>query len=285
LLIPCGLTTDQLAQFHLFGFVVLRNWLTDGETDALRREVEQRLRAGWGEQLDERPWMSGMAGHYVPLIDPSAPLTCALIEDPRFHAAARELLDGECLVSPADTHGVLYYDMAGWHTDVGYDLKVVKFATYFDPLTAATGALRVIPLSHRPVHDRLRAYLHHPRVDVEDVPAYICETQPGDVVVFDGKLFHASVNGGDRLQWSVVYVRDVTEHRTTDVNRVALGEWFEEGPTWDGDSYPAGTTWLSPEWYHDDDPSPVKRRWLTRFAQLGVVPTAGTARPHDQRDR
>ena len=30
-----------------------------------------------------------------------------------------ELLDGECLISPADTHGVLYFSEAGWHTDVG----------------------------------------------------------------------------------------------------------------------------------------------------------------------
>jgi hypothetical protein len=96
-------------------------------------------------------------------------------------------------------------------------------------------------------------------------------------------LFHASINGADRLQWSVVYVRDVTEHRTTDANRAALSEWFAEGPTWDGEPYPPGTTWLSPEWYHDDAPSPVKRRWLTRFAELGFVPTGGA--PSTQLDR
>jgi hypothetical protein len=92
--------------------------------------------------------------------------------------------------------------------------------------------------------------------------------------VFDGKLYHASSGGADRLQWSVVYVRDVTEHRTSDANRAAIVEWFEEGPTWDGSPYPVGTTWLSPEWYHDNAPSPVKGRWLQRFAELGVVPTA-----------
>ncbi|HUP75806.1 MAG TPA: hypothetical protein VM282_22415 [Acidimicrobiales bacterium] len=82
--------------------------------------------------------------------------------------------------------------------------------------------------------------------------------------------------------WSVVYVRDITEHHTTDANRQALSGWFDEGPTWDGSPYPSGTTWLSPDWYttwlspdwyHDPAPSPVKRRWLRRFDDLGVKPT------------
>ena len=272
--IPCDLTADQWKQYQLFGFVVLRRWLSGDEVTQLRAEVESRMRAGHGAAYDERPWMSGMAGHYIPMLDPSAPLSCALVEDDRFHAAARSLLDGECLVSPADTHGVLYFKEAGWHTDVGYDLQTVKFAAYFDPLTAATGALRVLPLSHAQPASRLASYVHHPRIDVVDIPAFACETEPGDVIVFDGRLFHATTGGTDRLQWSVVYVRDTTELGTTEANRAALPEWFAEGPTWDGDTYPAGTTWLSPSWYHDDSPSPVKRRWQRRFGELGIVPTA-----------
>lgn len=273
MLIKCGLTTDQWKQYQLFGFVVLRQWLTPEEVRCLRDEVEQRMRLAYGDAYDERPWMSGMAGHYVPMLDPAAPTSCGLVEDDRFHAAARELLDGECLISPADTHSVLYFEEAGWHTDVGFDLRTIKFAAYLEPLTAQTGALRVLPLSHRQSPELLANYLHHPRVEVDDIPSFVCETQPGDVVVFDGKLYHASTGGRDRLQWSVVYVRDVTEHDTTDANREALNAWFAEGPTWDGSVYPAGTTWLSSEWFHDDAPSPVKRRWLKRFGELGVEPT------------
>ena len=272
--IGCGLTTDQWKQFQLFGFVVLRGWLTESETAALRDEALQRLRKEHGSSFDERPWQSGMAGHYVPMLDPTAPMSCAIVEDDRFHAAARELLDGECLISPADTHAVLYFGEAGWHTDVGYDLRTVKFAAYLDAVTGPTGALRVLPLSHSVPYKSLASYTHHPRVETEDVPGYVCETEPGDVIVFDGKLFHASTGGRDRLQWSVVYVRDVTEHGTTDANRAGLAGWFDEGPTWDGNPYPPGTTWLSPGWYHDPAPSPVKRRWLQRFDDLGIKPTA-----------
>jgi hypothetical protein len=96
----------------LFGFVMLRHWLSDDEVTQLRAEVVSRMRSGHGAAYDERPWMSGMAGHYIPMLDTSAPLSCALVEDDRFHGTARE------------------------------------FAAYLDPLTAATGALRVLPLSH-----------------------------------------------------------------------------------------------------------------------------------------
>ena len=75
--------------------MVLRRWLSGDEVTQLRAEVESRMRAGHGAAYDERPWMSGMAGHYIPMLDPSAPLSCALVEDDRFHAAARSLLDGE----------------------------------------------------------------------------------------------------------------------------------------------------------------------------------------------
>ena len=166
--------------------------------------------------------------------------------DDRFHAAARELLDGECLISPADTHAVLLYGESGWHTDVGFDVRTVKFAAYLEAVTSPKGALRVLPLSHSLPFKGLASYVHHPRVETEDVPGYLCETEPGDVI----------------------------EHGTTDANRGGLAGWFEEGPTWDGSPYPPGTTWLSPGWYHDPSPSPVKRRWLQRFDDLGVKPTA-----------
>jgi hypothetical protein len=37
-----------------------------------------------------------------------------------------------------------------WHNDDGIGVCGVKFATYFDHLTGANGALRVLPGSHHP---------------------------------------------------------------------------------------------------------------------------------------
>jgi hypothetical protein len=261
------ITADQWMQFELFGFVVLRQWLTPAETDALRTEVLGRLHRAHGAAFEERPWMSGMAGHYVPLLAPDAPLTCALVEDDRFHAAGRDLLDGEVLPSPAEVQAVLYFGETGWHNDSGRDLREVKFAAYLDPLAAETGALRVLPMSHSGDQGRLTRWIQHPRVAVPDVPAFTCETQPGDVIAFDSHLFHASVGGRDRLQWSAVFVREPD----TDERRRWLEDLIAEGPAWDGDPFPAGTTWLDPAWVAAPNASPLKQRWLRRYRELGAI--------------
>jgi streptomycin 6-kinase len=54
---------------------------------------------------------------------------------------------------------MLYFFEAGWHTDDGTGVRGVKFAAYFDELTAANGALRLVPGSHHPEQDaQLAAY-------------------------------------------------------------------------------------------------------------------------------
>jgi hypothetical protein len=261
------LTADQWLQFELFGFVVLRDWLTPAETEALRSEVLARFELALGPALAERPWMSGMAGHYLPMLTPAAPLTSALVEDARFHAVARDLLDGEVLLSPAEVQAVLYFGETAWHRDSGRPLREVKLVAYLDPLTADTGALRVLPMSHTGDQRRLGHWIQHPRVPIEDVPAFVCETRPGDVVAFDALLYHASLGGSDRLQWSAVYAREPE----TDEARAALDDLAAEWPTWGSDPFPAGTTGLDPAWIAAPDPSPLKRRWLRRYRELGAI--------------
>jgi ectoine hydroxylase-related dioxygenase (phytanoyl-CoA dioxygenase family) len=80
----------------------------------------------------------------------------------------------------------------------------IKVAFYLDPVAKDTGCLRVIPGSHRlPLHEDLRP-LREQRVDPtisplgaepRDVPCYPLESQPGDVVLFNQNLWHASFGG------------------------------------------------------------------------------------------
>jgi ectoine hydroxylase-related dioxygenase (phytanoyl-CoA dioxygenase family) len=65
----------------------------------------------------------------------------------------------------------------------------------------------VIPGSHRGTFgEALRAgkVVGQP---AKAVPAHVVETEPGDVIVLDEHLFHASAGGGTRHQWRVDYVR------------------------------------------------------------------------------
>eukprot|EP01052_Picozoa_sp_SAG31_P031414 SAG31_NODE_3326_length_4408_cov_3.213739_2_plen_215_part_00 len=114
-----------------------------------------------------------------------------------------------------------------WHPDIAADhtpgyppgnYRAVKFCIYPDTLDASTGALRVIPGSHRePLQSELRRLLSNQKklemtalgVSQDSVPCYIFESQPGDVIVFSAPLFHASFGGeAGRRQGVMVYYED-----------------------------------------------------------------------------
>jgi Phytanoyl-CoA dioxygenase (PhyH) len=145
-----------------------------------------------------------MASRLTPV---SASLVC---DDPRFTGAAEQLLGGP--VIPECPEGVLYFAKAGWHTDDGIGVRGVKFAAYFDELTAGTGTLRLVPGSHHPEQNaRLAAYgkrRGRVRNDAEfaayqaSFPGYVAATSPGDVIAFDLHTWHASSGGRDRLAWT-----------------------------------------------------------------------------------
>jgi Phytanoyl-CoA dioxygenase (PhyH) len=202
------------AFFAAFGYVVLRGALTPVEVDALRREADGAIRDATGPWYRRRIAGGGIEGHYVPATCEHTPLSLDLAG--RFAATVQQLTGLAMLFGFA--HHALLFDAAGWHTDTGHEVTSVKVAAYLDPLDATTGALRVLPCSHTASYDALRAVLQGPsfrdptswRCAIVVVPSVALATVPGDVIIFDEHLWHASVGGRDRLQWSAVYVQDPT---------------------------------------------------------------------------
>ena len=91
---------------------------------------------------------------------------------------------------------------------------------YLQPVRADTGALRIIPGSHnspwfeeldeRPPLRYAWARQDYARAEeselIDSIPAYVCETDPGDVVAFDWRVYHATLGGSDdRHQFSLDY--------------------------------------------------------------------------------
>ena len=150
------LTTGHVDHFRTFGFTVLRGFLAD-RAAALRAETGAALRDGYIATYDERV-SDGISGHYLPMASRLTPVSASLVcDDPRFIDAAEQLLGGP--VIPECPEGVLYFAEAGWHDDDGIGVRGVKFAAYFDELTADSGALRLVPGSHhREQNTRLAAY-------------------------------------------------------------------------------------------------------------------------------
>ena len=71
-----------------------------------------------------------------------------------------------------------------------------------------SGALRLIPGSHKKaLHDALRENLNELGLEICDVPGYVCKSEPGDVVAFDMRCWHASWGGSeDRRMCTVVTI-------------------------------------------------------------------------------
>jgi hypothetical protein len=93
----------------------------------------------------------------------------------------------------------------------------VKFVAYLESLTAAGGALWLMPGSHhRDFSAAIDAWdARNPARDAEQLwqqitglPCYVAETQPGDVIAFNWHIRHASIGGKDRRQWTISYAKD-----------------------------------------------------------------------------
>ena len=181
---------------------------------------------------------------------------------------------------PFYAEGILYFDQAGFHDDAGPGVKAVKFVAYLEPLTAATGALRLLPGSHHPEFSAIVAAWDrpHPAMDaeelrrqVEGLPLYVAETRPGDVIAFDWHVRHTSIRGRDRRQWTISYVRDpVTaeevERYTDVVVDGNLAFLLDDLDDYDHAAYPPyDDHWLAP------DPAHPERAALSdRMRALGM---------------
>lgn len=200
------LTQEQFDQFHTFGFTVLRNHFNPEEVTRIRGEL-----SGCMETAFQHAPFDGTRRHWLPMMGDCSPFMASLLEDPRFFDAAEQLLGAPALGWLVDANR--YVGNTGWHPDASTDPAVgevpgVKFVFYLDPVGADTGALRVVPGSHRaPLHDQVKEYVSAWGVeDLSRVPAFPCASEPGDVIAFDFPIWHASIGGSrDRSMCTATY--------------------------------------------------------------------------------
>lgn len=272
------LTTGHVDHFRTFGFTVLRGFLAD-RASALRTEVDAAIRDAYAATYDERV-SDGISGHYLPMAARLTPVSASLAcDDPRFIDAAEQLLGGP--VIPECPEGILYFAEASWHDDDGIGVRGVKFAAYFDELTADSGALRLVPGSHHPEQStRLAAYRDRQlpiRTDAgaaayqASIPGYAAGTVPGDVIAFDLHTWHASAGGRDRLAWTAVYQRCPQTGAERDRTLRSVHDSFEQAfRGFDRDRYPIWRDWLD-----DGGAHPRRAGVIERMRQGGVLDLPG----------
>ena len=193
------LSQEQLNFFDTFGYLLVRQLFSPEETEKIIEGFEWSIQnCGGGKNHDgtSRTMFGGPIDHM--------PEMCAILDHPSILGLIGGVLGEDFNYGGGD--GNYYSGDTGWHPDGSWgQLFAAKTAFYLDPLTRDTGALRLIPGSHRPDH-----FVRQEQIDVNnsielfgvpptEFPGSIAvETNPGDIVIFNHDLYHASFGGGTR---------------------------------------------------------------------------------------
>lgn len=255
------LSQQQLNLFSDFGFLVFRQLLSPEEMESYSREFN----AGLDSWIDGGKH-DGKSRHYASLMEEQSPFIAGLANDPRFADVAEQLLGKDVLAIAVD--GNYHVSDTLWHPDTrSLDYTAVKFCIYPDPLNGSNGALRVIPGSHRdPFHSQIsRDPESSYNISQVEVPSYIFESRPGDVLVFNVALWHAAFGGNNsRRQGVVVYYEDPdTPEATAAIQEQMRGNHSAFAQQ--------GRTMYGPHWRSIDGVR--HQRWIRRLAELDSLET------------
>jgi hypothetical protein len=163
----------------------------------------------------------------VPFIDQDERL-CALLDDPAVLRIAELLLGPYFNYIGGD--GNYYAGDTGWHTDGSHEGgRFIKMAIYLDPVDADSGALRVVPGSHRldpgtvAVRERVLNSVEELGVEGADVPAVVLDSVPGDVVLFNHNILHSSWKGNSRRR---MFTLNLCSRAQTEAEIVELKDYI-----------------------------------------------------------
>jgi len=262
-----GLTEEQLSFFKTFGYVVLRKLFIESELENIRQEFEFMME----EQYGHTPY-DGTQRHWTMMMDEDTPFFASLLEDPRFLTVARQLYGDDVLGIGTDANR--YTGNTGWHRDMATVHQYgVKFAFYLEPVDAETGCLRVIPGTHR-IPDESDFSEGVRAMALQEVPGEALASEPGDVVAFDLRTWHASFGGGDdRRMCTVVYYanpktdEEVEALRAQGEGNVRIGiKNFE----------PRRQFLYSKSWMSNPHGSAVRQYCISRLSEMGYFNAPGS---------
>ncbi len=265
------LTNSQVTQFEVFGFLVLKGMLTPREIEKACNDFDIGL-ASAQEGMDR----SGIRGQLNwSNLRPETPFLASLLEDQRFFEIAQQIL-GEDSVGCYANSNSFDGDRTEWHPDTVHpDWRGIKFAFYLQPLKRTSGALRFIPGSHKEplLSDIKKVALKESNdgaidtsgLNVDEVPAFAAESEPGDVVLFDNHTWHASYGGGKnrrmcslgyfaspKTRWQDAAVKSMVESETQLVSK-----------------FPHRAR--HPHWLSNNSGDPVRARWIASLRKFGFV--------------
>jgi len=217
------LTAQQRAFMDLFGYLVFPGLLSD-RIDRITEEFENTF-ATHGGGHNGKPHDGSARSCILPFIDQTEYLA-SLVDDPRIDGIFASLLGADYNYLGSD--GNFYVGDTGWHSDTDWSGKMrgkpprvfYKMALYLDPVTATSGALRVIPGSQHygdhfaeALQETLRQSQDKLGIPGSAVPAISLDSNPGDVVVFNQNTKHSAWGGSNRRR---MFTINCTAHYADD---------------------------------------------------------------------
>ena len=201
------ITTDDKKYFDMFGFLIIRNVLSKSEL----KEIEKEYMKGFEMTLKHHNVGYGMRKQFNwSNLNEMCPRLCFLPSNPKVLLTVKKLIGKKnfpYLCNSNNFNG----PATEWHTDQDKknDCFSVKLAFYLDELDSHNGALRFLPCSHRaPLNKELwdfglkgsnkgnfDDYKSRSGISIDQVPAFHCKTTPGDMIIFNLKIWHSSFGG------------------------------------------------------------------------------------------
>ena len=213
------LTEVEVGQFVAFGYVLLRNCLRPDEVRTLQEAFDRVSKSAPG--LDQ--FGTGGSTRLAPFVEADGSFG-ALVEHPGIMEAMRDI-DGTEFLYSGSSDLTANLDDVFWHCDgiPGRQPRIAKTAIYLDELSDGDGALNVIPGSHHPGFSAalFRSYgplgeeyrrRSHDQITRDNIPGAVpIHTKPGDVVLWDNRLWHSAWKRSDssrRRNMFISYMRD-----------------------------------------------------------------------------
>ena len=221
------LSQHQLDFFDTFGYLAFPGLLYDCIDKIIAEFEDVWAKSGRTHDGTKRSAL-------VPFADENEYLS-SLLDDHRIHDIASSLCCEDFNYFSGD--GNYYVGDTSWHSD-GYNTRIVrmiKIAFYLDPVKENTGALRVIPGSHRTndtfanlLQSQLRGTDKAPSlfgITGDQIPAVALESNPGDIVVFNNNLKHSSWGCSDRRRmFTMNFSERYPDHLIPDLKDFLAGE-------------------------------------------------------------
>ena len=271
-----SLNSDELQFFDVFGFIVLKQFFSESEVERIHKEIEKAKAVTFSDQSFDPTIPSSERLQTIQLSSAYSPFIFTLSEDERAYCIAKQIFDEKLIGHQC--HASMFVGDTRWHPDhppinpYPDHRYGIKFGFYTDTLTADTGALRIIPRSHKqPYYGDLKKMpgISNPE-NIEAFPGFACESNPGDIVLFNLNCWHASRGGkAGRTMLEIVYY---SYPKSTDHIEAMQGQikWSKQVFKTRTDQKNAKPNYRE-EWYLNKGNSPLRARWIERQEKLGLA--------------